>query len=209
MKALLLFLVLGGNQLFAVQWVDYDAFESDATNAMANVGILVSDGYTNRLHLCRGELEATNEMASAALLMLAMSDDAKSNHVKEFIGNTNALCRVAWFLDCPAWQRTLWQKICAITMLSTANRDATVARGYFVVAIKTLQQWDALGDCFSGGGLYRAIARYFGASELTPRQCLIFAAAISAEKAGMKQQFDYYSSLLPVETRAFLTKERW
>ena len=154
-------------------------------------------------------MEATNEMASSALLILAMSDDAKSNHVTEFTGNTNALCRVAWFLDCPAWQRTLWQKICAITMLSTANRDATVARGYFVVATKTLRQWDALGDCFSGGGLYRAIARYFGASELTPRQCLIFAAAISAEKAGMKQQFDYYSSLLPVETRAFLTKERW
>lgn len=209
MKVLFLFLALTVDLAFAVQWDDYDAFEADATNAILNVGILMSDGYTNRLHLCRGELVATNEMASAALLMLAMSDDAKSNCVREFIGNTNALCRIAWFLDCPASPRILWQKICAITMLSTANRDASIAREHFAVATKTLQQWDAFGNCFSGGELYKAIARYFGASELTPRQSLIFAAAISAEKAGLKQQFESYTSLLPVETRSFLEKERW
>lgn len=210
MKVLFLCLALAVNRAFAVQWVDYDAFEVDATNAIANIGILMSDDYTNRLHLCRGESDATNEMASAALLMLAMSDDAKSNCVKEFIGNTNALCRVVWFLEaCPARPRILWQKICALTMLSTANGDAMVAREHFAVATNTLQQWDSFGNCFTGGELYRAIARYFGASELTPRQSLIFAAAISAEKAGLKQQFESYSSLLPVETRAFLAKEHW
>ena len=202
-------LALFANLAFANQWADYAEFEVDATNAIANISVLISDSYTNRLHLCRGELEPTNEMSSAALLLLALSDDAKSNHVEEFIGNTNCLCSVSWFLTSPVQERTLWQKICAITILSTGNKDPTVAAGYFNIAVSTLQQWDALGNCFQGGVLYQAIARYFGASELNPRMCLIFAAAVSAKKSGMAQQFNYYSSLLPLETRAFLTNEIW
>ena len=198
---------LFANLAFACQWADYAEFEADATNAIANISVLISDSYTNRLHLCRSELASTNEISSAALLLLAISDDAKSNHVEEFIGNTNCLCRAAWFTTCPVQERTLWQKICAITILSTGNEDPTVAAEYFNIAAITLQQWDSLGNCFSGGELYSAIAQYFGASELNPRTCLIYAIAVSAKKAGMTQQFNYYSSLLPLETQSFLTKE--
>ena len=122
------------------------------------------------------------------------------------VGNTNCLCRVAWFLTCHNQERTLWQKICAITMLSTGNKNATAAE-YFNVATNTLQYWDAHTNCFSGGELYQSIARYFGASELNSRICLVFAAAISAKKAGMTQQFSYYSGSLPLETRKFLIEE--
>lgn len=48
-----------------------------------------------------------------------------------------------------------------------------------------------------------------GTSELNPRMCLIFAIAVAAKNAGMMQQFTYYSSLLPLETREFLMKESW
>ncbi len=197
------------NLASANQWADYAEFEVDATNAIANISVLISDSYTNRLHLCRSELGPTNEISSAALLLLALSDDAKSNHVEDFIGNTNWLGSVAWFLTCPVQDRTLWQKICAITILSTGNKDPTVASEYFNIAVSTLQQWDALGNCFQGGVLYQAIAQYFGSSELNPRMCLIFAAAVSAKKSGMTQQFNHYSSLLPSETRAFLANEIW
>lgn len=203
------FIVAIANQVLASQWAGYAEFESDATNAIANISVLTSDSYTNQLHLCRNELDSTNEVSSSALLMLALSDDAKSNHIEDFVGNTNCLCRVAWFLTCPNQERTIWQKICAITMLSTGNKNATVAAEYFNVANNTLQYWDAHPNCFSGGELYRSIAQYFGASELNPRMCLVFAAAVSAKKAGMAQQFSYYSSLLPLETREFLTKENW
>jgi hypothetical protein len=93
-------------------------------------------------------------------------------------------------------------------MLSTGNKNATAAE-YYNVATNTLQYWDAHTNCFSGGELYQSIARYFGASELNPRTCLIFAMAVSAKKAGMMQQFNYYCSLLPLETRTFLAKEYW
>ena len=202
-------LALFANLSFANQWTNYAEFEADATNAIANISVLISDSYTNRLHLCRSELDPTNEISSAALLLLALSDDAKSNHVEKFIGNTNCLCRVAWFLTRSVRERTLWQKICAITILSTGNKDSTAAAEYFNIAASTLQQWDSLGSCFSGGELYSAIAEYFGASELNPRTCLIFAMAVSAKKAGMTQQFNYYCSLLPLETRTFLAKENW
>ena len=208
-KTLWLFIVMTATHLFAVQWASYAEFERDATNAIANINFLTSDSYTNQLHLCRSGVGSANEVSSAALLMLALSDDAKSNHVKEFVGNTNCLCRVGWFLTCPNMERTLWQKICAITMLSTDNKNATIAAEYFNVATNTLQYWDAHENCFSGGELYKAISRYFGASELTPRTCLIFAAAVSAKKAGKVQQFNHYSSLLPLETREFLSKENW
>lgn len=208
-KSLWFFIVAIANLVLASQWAGYAEFESDATNAIANISVLTSDSYTNQLYLCRSELGATNEVSSAALLMLALSDDAKSNHIEGFVGNTNCLCRVAWFLTCPNQERTLWQKICAITMLSTGNKNATLAAEYFNVATNALQYWDTHTNCFSGGELYQSIARYFGASELSPRMCLVFAAAVSAKKAGMIQQFNYYSRLLPQETREFLTKENW
>lgn len=208
-RSLWFFIVAIANQVLASQWAGYSEFESAATNAIANISILMSDSYTNQLHLCRSELDATNELSSAALLMLALSDDAKSNHSKDFVGNTNCLCRVAWFLTCPNQERTLWQKICAITMLSTGNKNTAAAVEYFNATTNTLQYWDAHTNCFSGGELYQSIARYFGASELNPRMCLVFAAAVSAKKAGMTQQFSYYSSALPLETREFLTKEIW
>ena len=197
------------NQVFANQWVDYAEFECDATNAIENIGILMSDSYTNKLYLCRCELAPTNEMSSAALLMLALSDDAKSTHIEDFVGNTNALAKVSWFLTCPSHERTLWQRACAITMLSTANKNPMTAVEYFNVATNALQQWDANGNCFSGGALYQAIAGYFGAAELNPRMCLVFAAATSAKEAGMEQQFNYFSSLLPPEAHDFLTMESW
>ena len=202
-------LALFANLSFANQWTNYAEFEADATNAIANISVLISDSYTNRLHLCRSELDPTNEISSAALLLLALSDDAKSNHVKEFVGNTNCQCRAAWFLTYSAQERTLWQKICAIAILSTSNKDSTVAVEYFNIASSTLHQWDSLGGCYTGGELYSAIAQYFGSSELNPRDSLIFAMAVSAKKAGMKQQSKYYCSLLPLETQAFLTKEIW
>ena len=203
------FIVAIANQVLASQWAGYAEFESDATNAIANISFLTSDSYTNQLHLCRSELDSTNEVSSAALLMLALSDDAKSNHVEGFVGNTNCLCRITWFLTCPNQERTLWQKICGITMLSTGNKNATVAAECFNVATNALQYWDTHENCFSGGELYQAIARYFCASELNPRMCLVFAAAVSAKKAGMMQQFSCYSSSLPLETREFLDKENW
>lgn len=208
-KSLLLFIVAIANQVLASQWASYAEFANDATNAIANINLLMSDSYSNQLHLCRSELDSTNEMASAALLMLALSDDAKSNHVEEFVSDTNCLCRIAWFLTCPNQERTLWQKICALTMLSTGNKNATIAAEYFNVTTNMLQYLDTHENCFSGDELYQAIARYFSASELNPRMCLVFAAAVSAKNAGMMQQFNYYSSLLPLETRAFLTKENW
>lgn len=204
MKTVLIIIALVTGQAVATQWSNYAEFEADATNAIANIDILMSDSYTNRLHLCRAELAPTNEISSAALLMMALVDDAKSNRVVEFIGSTNCLSRVTWFLDSPVQERTLWQKICAITILATGNKDSAVAAGHFNIAVNTLQQWDSLGNCFSGGELYSAIARYFGAPELSPRTCLIFAIAVLAKKAGMAYQFDSYSNLLPTETREFL-----
>ena len=206
---MLVALSLFANLSFASHWTDYAEFEIDATNAIANISVLISDSYANRLHRCRSELSPTNEMSSAALLLLAVSDDAKSIHIKEFIGNTNCLCRVAWFLTCPVQKRTLWQKICAITILSTGNKKPSVAAEYFNIAANTLQQWDALGNCFSGGELYSAIAQYFGAPELNVRSCLIFAMAVSAKKAGMAQQFDSCANQLPAVTRDFLSKDDW
>lgn len=55
MRTLCFFLAMAVGRAFAVQWANYGAFATDATNALANVGILMSDGYTNRLHLCRSE----------------------------------------------------------------------------------------------------------------------------------------------------------
>lgn len=208
-RSLWFFIFAIAGQVLANQWAGYAEFESDATNAIANINILMSDSYTNQLHLCRNELDSTNEVSSAALLMLALSDDAKSNHIEAFAGNTNCLGRVTWFLTCPNQERILWQKTCAITMLSTGNKNATVAEEYFNAATNALQYLDAHDNCFSGGELYQSIARYFGASELNLRMCLVFAVAVSAKKAGMTQQFNYYSSLLPLETQAFLTKENW
>ena len=210
MKKSLWFLIVAiANQVLASQWAGYAEFESDATNAIENISVLMSDSYTNQLHLCRSELDSTNEVSSAALLMLALSDDAKSSHVEDFVGNTNCLCRASWFLTCPNQERTLWQKTCAITMLATCNKNATLATEYFNVATNALQYLDSHENCYSGGELYQAIAQYFGTSELSPRMCLVFAAAVSAKKAGMTQQFSYYFSLLPLETREFLTKESW
>lgn len=208
-RSLWFFIVAIAHQILASQWADYAEFEDDAINAIANINILISDSYTNQLGLCRSELNPTNEVSSVALLMLALSDDAKSNHIEEFAGNTNCLCRVTWFLTHPNQERTLWQKTCAITMLSTGNKNTAVAAEYFIVATNALQYLDAHENCFSGGVLYQSIARYFGAPELSSRMCLAFAAAVSAKKAGMMQQFNYYSGLLPLETRVFLTKENW
>ena len=208
-QIVLVVFMLFANLSFANIWADYAEFVRDATNAIANISVLISDSYTNRLHLCRRELSPTNEMSSAALLLLAFSDDAKSTHDKELIGNTNCLQRVTWFLTCPVQKRTLWQKICAITILSTGNKDTSVAAEYFNIAANTLHHWDSLGNCFSGGELYSAIAQYFGASELDVRSCLIFAMAVSAKKAGMSQQFDRYASQLPAETQDFLSKDNW
>lgn len=210
MQKLLIFVtVVIAHPIWASQWAGFEEFERDATNAIANINILISDSYTNRLHLCRDELGPSNEVSSAALLMLALSDDAKSNRVEEFVGNTNSLLKAAWFLQCPNQERVLWQKICAITMLSTGNNDPVAAVEYFNVSTNALQYWDSHKKCFSGGELYTAIARFFGASELNPRVCLIFATAVSAKNAGMTQQAEHYSSLLPLETREFLTKECW
>jgi hypothetical protein len=210
MKRLLwLIIVAIANHVLSSQWDSYVEFESDATNALAKINILISDSYTNQLHLCRSELDSTNEVSSAALLMLSLSDDAKSNHIREYVGNTNCLCRVAWFLTCPNQERTIWQKICAITILSTSNKNTMMAAEYFNVATNVLQYWDNHPNCFLGGELYQSIARYFGASELNPRMCMIFATAVSAKKAGMTQQFTHYLSMLPLETREFLSKENW
>ena len=101
MKTVLIIIALVTGQAVATQWSNYAEFEADATNAIANIDILMSDSYTNRLHLCRAELAPTNEISSAALLMMALVDDAKSNRVVEFIGSTNCLSRVTWFLDSP------------------------------------------------------------------------------------------------------------
>ena len=191
---------------FAAPWANYAEFEADAVKALANIDILMSADYTNRLVLCRSELNATNEMASAALLMLAISDDAKSNHVEEFVGNTNCQSRIGWFRDCPATERTLWQKACAVAMLSTGCRSPADALGLFHCATNTLYQWDASENCFSGGALYSSIARYFGASDLSPRGSLVFAAADSAKVAGLFQQFSNYANMLPAESREFLNK---
>lgn len=208
-KIVIVVMVVMAHPIWASQWAGFEEFERDATNAIVNISILISDSYTNRLHLCRDELGPSNEVSSAALLMLALSDDAKSNRVKEFVGNTNSLLRAAGFLQCPNQERVLWQKVCAIAMLSTGNNDPVAAVEYFNVSTNALQYWDSHMNCFSGGALYKAVAKYFGASELNPRMCLIFATAVSAKNAGMTQQVEHYSSLLPLETREFLTKESW
>ena len=208
-KLLMLVMIVIDSPIWASQWAGFEDFERDATNAIANISILISDAYTNRLHLCRDELSPSNEVSSAALLMLAICDDAKSNRIEEFVGNTNCQLRAAWFLQCPNHERIQWQKICAITMLSTANNDRDAAAEYFNVSMNALQYWDSHGNCFPGGELYKSVAKYFGTSELNPRMCLIFATAVAAKNAGMMQQFTYYSSLLPLETREFLMKESW
>jgi sulfur relay (sulfurtransferase) DsrC/TusE family protein len=208
-KYLLILVVVIVNHVLADQWDSYAEFEVDATNAIANISFLMSDRYTNQLYLCRNEVDPTNEVSSAALLMLALSDDVKSNNVEELVGDTNSLSRVAWFLTCPNHKRTQWQKICAITMLSTSNKDVNVAEEYFNVATNALKYWDTHENCFSGGELYKSIARYFGSSELNPRMCLIFAATVSAKKAGMVPQYRHYLNLLPEETRNFVVKGDW
>ena len=190
----------------AVEWATYDAFVVDATNAMANVAVLMSDEYTNRLIICRNELNPTNEIASAALLMLAISDDAKSTHVDSQVGDTNFLKRVSWFLTSPATDRTMWQKSCAIAMLASANDNPAAAVGYFNCATNALHIWDSMSSCFNGGELYRRIAQNFGVPELDARSNLIFAAADSAKTAGMTSLFNYFVSLLPAETREFLRR---
>ena len=189
---------------FAIQWGSYADFETEATNALSNVEVLMSADYTNRLSCCRCELDPTNEMASAALLMLAISDDAKSNHIPELIGNTNWQRRITWFLNCPVTERTIWQRACALTMLSTSNTDQAKAVEYYNCATNTLQQWDSMSNCFTGGVFYLSIARYYNSSELSPRLCLVFSAADSAKKAGMIQQFNNFINMLPVETQEFL-----
>lgn len=204
MKGLCVLFAMTVWHVMASQWTNYAAFEADATNALAHVDILMSPNYTNRLELCRGELDCTNEIASAALLMLAISDDAKSVRVEEFLGNTNYLNRIAWFMNCPVTERTLWQKSCAIVLLSTGNTNVENAREFFNCATNCLRQWDSSVSNYSGGGLYQSIAGYFGAQELSPRQCLIFAAADSAKTAGLSQEFDYYSNMLPSTSREFL-----
>ncbi len=205
MKFLLLFKMLA-HFAFAVEWATYDAFEVDATNALANVEALMSDEYTNRLTICRNELNPTNEIASAALLMLAISDDAKSTHVDSLIGDTNSLKRVSWFLTSPATDRTMWQKSCAIAMLASANDNPMVAVVHFNCATNALHLWDSMANCFNGGVLYQRIAHNFGVPELDARLNLIFAAADSAKTAGMTSLFSYFVSLLPAETREFLMR---
>ena len=207
MKMLLLPCSLLAHLSLADQWSSYEEFEADATNALANMEVLMSAEYTNRLSLCREELGPTNEMASAALLMLAISDDAKSIHMESFVGNTNALAKAAWLMNSTATGRTLWQKSCAIAMLATDNADSAAAVRYFCCATNALHQWDSTPNSFSGGDLSLSIARYFGAPELTPRSCLVFAAASSAKTAGMAQEFAAYANMLPIETQAFLTEQ--
>ncbi len=191
---------------FALPWANYAEFENAATNALSNMDVLMSADFTNQLTQCVNELNPTNEMASSALLMLAISDDAKSNNLEEFVGNTNSLARVSWFMTSSATERTLWHKACAVTMLSTGNADPVKAVDYFNCSTNTLHQWDSMPNCFSGGQLYLSIARHYGAAELSPRMCLVFAAADSAKTAGMVQQFNYYADMLPAETREFLCK---
>ena len=204
MKFIWLCSIMLAHCAFAVEWATYDAFEVDATNALANVEVLMSDEYTNRLTICRNELDQTNEIASAALLMSAISDDAKSTHCDLLIGDTNSLKRVSWFLATPATARTMWQKSCAIAMLASANDNPDVAVGYFNCATNALHMWDSMTNCFNGGGLYQRIAQTFGVSELDVRSSLIFAAADSAKTAGMTSAFYYFLGMLPMETREFL-----
>lgn len=185
-------------------WTNYEAFEVDATNAMAHVDILMSSDFTNRLAACGRELPLTNEIASAALLTLAVCDDVKSDQVPDLIGDTNALTRVSSLLSIPTTQRNLWQKSCAIAMLATDNDNPIMARTYFNSATNALHQWDSTTNCYNGGALYQSFASHFGASELTPRQSLIFAAAQAAKTAGLLSQYTYYKNLLPAETRSFL-----
>ncbi len=199
-------IILISHCVFALPWASYTEFETAATNALSNIDVLLSANFTNQLAQCINELNPTNELASSALLMLAISDDAKSNNLEEFVGNTNSQARVSWFMTSLATERTLWHKACAVTMLSTGNADPVKAVDYFNCATNTLHQWDSMPNCFSGGQLYLSIARHYGAAELSPRMCLVFAAADSAKTAGMVQQFNYYADMLPAETREFLCK---
>lgn len=188
----------------ACPWSDYAGFEISATNALEDVRVLMSSEYTNRLISCRRALAPTNAMASASLLILAISDCAKSIHDEEFVGILDCQTRLSWFVDSPVLADTLWQKSCAITMLSTENLNSDKALVYLNCATNALHSWDAMGNCFDGGTLYAAVARYFNATELNPRQCFEFAAADSARKAGLLHLFEHYVSLLPAESRDFL-----
>jgi len=207
MKKICFVFVMIARFAIANQWANYAAFEVDATNALSNIGMLMSDEFTNRLSLCRAELDPTNEMSSAALLLLAISDDAKSNNIEEFVGDTNSLVRVLWFLNYSATERTLWQKSCAMAMLSSGNTDPSIAAEYFSCATNILHQWDSMTNCFSGGVIYQNIARYCGVSELDARASLVFAAADSAKIAGMASEFSQYASMLPPETQIFLNNQ--
>ena len=204
MKRLAIVALLLACQANGLEWTSYAAFETDVTNAMAHVDILMSSDFTNRLSACGRELPLTNEMASAALLTLAVSDDARSNRLPELVGETNALTRVSPLLSLPVTQRNLWQKSCAIALLATENEDPLRARSYFNSATNAIHQWDATVNCYNGGALYQSIATHFGVSELTPRQSLVFAAAHAAKMAGLLTEYTYYKNLLPSETRSFL-----
>lgn len=58
MKKVLFIVALTAGQAFAIQRANYAEFEKDATNAIANIGVLASDSYAKRLHLCRNALDA-------------------------------------------------------------------------------------------------------------------------------------------------------
>ena len=122
------------------------------------------------------------------------------------IGDTNSLKRVSWFLTSPATDRTMWQKSCAVALLTSANDDPDIAVGHFNCATNALHMWDSMTNCFNGGVLYQRIAQSFGVPELDVRSNLIFAAADSAKTAGMTLLFNYFVSLLPAETREFLMR---
>lgn len=191
---------------FAGQWIDYAEFEKDATNALDHVDILMSDEYVARLISCKNELSSTNEIATAALLLLAISDDAKSNHMEDFIGSTSSLSRISSFVTNMVTERTLWQKSCAIVMLATGNDDPAVAQKYFICATNAVSQWDEMSNCFDGGDLYRCIARYYGAPEMDARSSVVFAAADSAKTAGYIESFKFYLNMLSQESREFLSQ---
>lgn len=190
----------------ARQWESYGAFEIDATKALNDVAQLTSPAFTNRLMQCIDEEGLTNEIGSAAQLLLAISEEAKSNNDEVMIGDTNALSRASMILDVASTGRNLWQKSCALTMLASANDDKLRAKEFFGAATNLLHQWDVSTNRYDGGVLYENVARHFKSAEMSPRDCLLFSAAVSALDAGMQSQYIRFLNLLPAETREFLDR---
>lgn len=204
MKKLFVVLLISVFHIPALCWDTYEMFVIDATNALEHGDFLVSDSYTNQLWQCQMQLHLTNEIGSASLLLLAISEQSKTDTVEGMVGNRDFVNRLLWFKTSVADDRTLWQKVCALTLLSTENRDSTMAHDYFSIATNVFSQWNASTNCFNGGILYEAIARHYGAPELSARQSLIFTAADAAKKAGLLPEFMFYRNMLPPETRNFL-----